>query len=107
MAKLKFVSSVRPTDYADQLHDTQLKIKRLLAEIRTLETEEKHLQNYLLRFSKGQSFVYDSERFQKVVKIANQSRLILDQEKVQKMLKKRTPYKPSNWTTVKVDYVYK
>ena len=107
MAKHKFVSAAKPTDYADQLHDVQQQMAKLEAQMKLLKTEERQLSTYLVRFSKGTSFVYyAADGYKKVVKVGHRSRLILDQAKVQKILKSKTPYKPSEWATVAVDWVY-
>lgn len=104
---LKFVSAHKPSDYANRLHALQEKIKKLELELKPLQVEADHLRNYLIRFSKGQSFGYDGHRYAMVVKITNHARMILDQEKVRKLLKSKTPYTESHWTTCKVDYQYK
>lgn len=107
MARHKFVSAKKPTDFADQLHKAQIKIAKLRAEVKSLEVEAGHLETYLLKYSEGRSFVYESsDGYNKVFKVSNHTRLILDQEKVQKLLKSRTPYKPSSWTSIKVDWQY-
>lgn len=102
----KFVSAIKPTDYADRLFVIQERLRKLSIEKKALEAEEKHLENYLIRFSKGQTFVYNSGDYQRVVKIGHHSRMILDQPKVLKLLKAKTPYTKSEWTSIKVDYVY-
>lgn len=103
----KFVSAAKPTDYADQLHDVQRQLAKLMPKIKALEAEEKHLQNYLMRYSKGESFLFvGADGYQKKFKVAHHSRMILDQAAVQRMLKSRTPYATSTWDSVKVDWVY-
>ena len=104
--KSRFVSAAKPTDYADRLFVVQERLRKLSVEKKALEVEEKHLANYLMRFSKGQTFVYNSGAYQRVVKIGHHSRMILDQAKVLKLLKAKTPYTKSTWTSVKVDFVY-
>lgn len=107
MTRSKFVSAHKPTDYADQLHGIQRKIEKLAKEMKELESTEKHLQAYLMRFSKGESFVYNgADGFEKRVRINHVSRLILDQERCKKLLKGRTPYCTSTWSTVAVDWIY-
>ena len=103
----KFVSAQKPPDHADRLHEVQREIALLEAKLKVLESEEKHLTNYLVRFSKHEPFNYNSkDGYKKVVKIAAHSRMILDQPRVRKLLKNRTPYTESTWQTCKVDWVY-
>ncbi len=107
MARHKFVSAKRPSDFADQLHQKQIKIAKLEATLKVLRAEAEHLETFLLQYSGGRSFAYNAgDGYTKIVKVSNHSRMILDQAKVQKLLKSRTPYKPSNWTTVTVDWQY-
>lgn len=106
MSRSKFVSAEKPRDHAETLHATQLRIEKLEKELKELRTTEKHLQAYLLRVGKGQSFQFNGDDgFVKIVKVGNHSRFILDQAKVKKMLKARTPYTTSAWQTVRVDWV--
>lgn len=104
---LRFVSAQKPSDYANNLFDLQAKIAELEAQLKPLKKEAEHLQNYLIRFAKGKSFGYDGPRYQMVARIQKHERMILDQEKVRKMLKSKTPYTESQWTTCKIDYQYK
>jgi hypothetical protein len=107
MSRNKFVSAVKPTDYAEQLFKLQQKLDKMRAEVDELEATEKHLQNYLMRYAKGETFAYvDPKGYEKRVKIRHSSRLILDQAVCKKLLKSRTPYKTSTWSSVNVDYVY-
>ena len=103
----KFVSAVKPCDYADQLHDVQAKIQKLKAELKILDEQQKSLVTYLVKYSKGASFSYNAaDGYQKVVTISEHERQILDQEKVRKLLKNKTPYMQSTWSTAKIDWVY-
>lgn len=104
---LRFVSAQKPSDYANRLYELQEQIKKLEAQLKPLQVEAAHLQTYLIRFSKGKSFGYDGPRYLMAVKIQKHERMILDQEKARKLLKSKTPYTPSTWTTCKVDFQYK
>jgi hypothetical protein len=60
-----------------------------------------------MRYSKGDSFFFvGADGYQKRVRVTHASRLILDQEACRKLLKSRTPYKTSTWSTMNVDWVY-
>lgn len=90
---------------ADELHELQLKISRLKLKLKELEAESKELEAVVIKA--GKTFVYNgADGFQKVVKINHVRRRILDQAAVVAKLKSRTPYTTSNWTQVKVDWVY-
>jgi|SRR5471030_1870853 len=104
--KLKFVSATKPSEYAERLHTIQTALAKAKAEVASLEEEKKALSKFLLQVSKGKSFEFDGLKYRKVVKIRHHSRMILDQQKVLKLLKKKTPYMPSEWYTVEVDFVY-
>lgn len=103
---LKFVSAKKPSDHAFRLYEIQQKLRRLEIRRKELEIEERQLERYLQKIGKGQSFVFDGPEYQMVCKISEHTRMILDQEKCRMLLKKRTPYTQSEWTTVKIDYVY-
>lgn len=104
---LKFVSAQKPTDYANRLHKLQQEITARKKELKLLEAEAHQLEVFLVRYAGSKSFVYDGPRYQMKVSISVHTRMILDQEQTMKLLKKKTPYKESSWTTCKVDYVYK
>lgn len=104
---LKFVSAQKPSDYAYRLFEVQQELLRLQKKVKALEVEQRQLTSYLLKYAKGNSFGFDGPAYQMVVKIQAHSRMILDQEKVRKLLKSKTPYTESSWTTLKVDYQYK
>lgn len=106
MAQAKFVSAKLPKQYAEDLHKIQNKMAKLQAQLDELAVEERQLSSYLLKISKGTSFTFDSGDYQKLVRITNHRRMILDQERAREILKSKTPYKPSEWTTVKVDFIY-
>lgn len=104
--KNRFVSAAKPTEYADRLHEIQLLLSVRKVEVAALEEEKEALCRYLLRVSKGKSFEYDGIKYRKVVKIRHNSRMILDQAKVLKLLRNKTPYVKSTWDTISVDFVY-
>ncbi len=107
MAKHKFVSAKEPRDFADQLHKKQIKIAKMEAALKILQTEADQLETFLLKYSGGRSFVYNAgDGYKKIFKVTSHSRMILDQPKVLKLLKSRTPYKASSWTSVTVDWQY-
>lgn len=103
---LKFVSAQKPSDYAYRLFEVQQELAILHKKVRALEVEQKQLTSWLLKYAKGNSFGFDGPRYQMWVKITNHQRMILDQDKVRKLLKSKTPYTESTWITVKVDYQY-
>jgi hypothetical protein len=104
--KNRFVSAVKPAEYADRLHEIQQVLSVKKAELAALEEEKDALCRYLLRVSKGKSFEYDGVKYRKIVKIRHNSRMILDQAKVLKLLRNKTPYVKSTWNTISVDFVY-
>jgi len=104
---LKFVSAAKPANYADRLHEIQQQLRKLEKQVKALRTEEKHIARFLSKYTKGASFTYDAaDGYVKIVRINDVERLILDQAKVLKLLRNRTPYAKSSWTTVKVDWRY-
>jgi hypothetical protein len=106
MAKLKFVSEKGPKDHAQRLFKLQAEISKRRAALNILETEAEQLKRYLQKINRGKSFEFDGPLYRQVVRISHIDRLILDQEMCKKLLKSRTPYKPSPITKVEVDYVY-
>lgn len=103
---MKFVSDKTVGTYADRLHALQDKLAKKRAELRGLELEAKQLQDYLIKQGHKKSFECNGSTYRKVVKIAKHQRMILDQDKCKVLLKARTPYKPTDVLSVKVDYVY-
>lgn len=106
MARLKFVSAKEPADHALKLFKVQQKAAKLRKELAILDAQEKSLVRYLVKVGKGQSFAFDGPKYQMVTKISEHSRMILDQEACKRLLKGKTPYCESTWTTVKIDYLY-
>lgn len=102
----KFVSAKLPVQYAEELHNTQLKIARLEKQLKELKIQERQLGSHLMKMVHGRSFQFNSGSHLKQLVIRNHSRMILDQDKCKLLLKSRTPYSPSEWTTIKVDFVY-
>lgn len=103
---LKFVSAKKPSDYANRLMEIQEKLAKLKKRVTSLEKEAKQLTKFLIAYNGQKSFAYDGPDYQMVVRISTHSRMILDQEKVMKLLKTKTPYKESSWTSCKVDFNY-
>ena len=104
---MRFVSDKQPKDYAERLHKIQDRAEVLRAELRDLDKEAAQLKDYLLKVGKGRSFEFNGKLYLKQFTVQRSTRMILDQEAVQKMLKSKTPYKPSEIVKIKVDYVYK
>lgn len=103
---MKFVNSKRPVDYAEELYEIQKEKAELRKRLKALETSERQLSSFITKFSKGESFTFNSGRYQKCVRIGNHQRMILDEAECKRLLKSRTPYRPIDYTTVKVDFVY-
>lgn len=103
---MKFVPDKTVGVYADRLQVLQEKLTEKRTELRELESEAKHLQNFLVKQGRNKSFQCNGKTYRKVVSITHHQRLILDQDKCKLLLKGRTPYKPTDVLSVKVDYVY-
>jgi hypothetical protein len=103
---MKFVSDKTVGMHADRYQVLQEKIEKKRAEIRALELEAKQLADFLAKQGRNKSFECNGRLYRKIVQITNHQRMILDQEQCKKLLKSRTPYKPTDVRTVKVDYVY-
>ena len=104
---MRFVSEKQPKDYAERLHKIQDRAEKLRAELRDLDKEAAQLKTYLLKVGKGRSFEFNGALYLKQFTVQRSTRMVMDQEAVQKMLKSKTPYKPAEVVKIKVDYVYK
>ena len=103
---MKFVSDKTVGTYADRYQVLQEKLAKKRAEIKAMETEMKQIADYLAKQGRNKSFEVNGKLYRKIVQIANHQRMILDQDQCKRLLKSRTPYKPTDVRTVKVDYVY-
>lgn len=103
---MKFVSDKTVGTYADRYQVLQDRMAKKRAELKAMETEAKHLADFLAKQGHNKSFECNGKLYRKIVQITNHQRMILDQDKCKTLLKSKTPYKPTDVRTVKVDYVY-
>lgn len=103
---MKFVPEKQPRDHALRLSKLHIEIAKKRAALRELEKEAEQLERYLLKVNRGKSFEFNGPLYKQCVLITHPTRMVMDQDEVKRILKSRTPYKPTESTKVVVDYVY-
>ncbi len=103
---MKFVNDKQPRDYAELLAKKMSELEKLRAREKELSKEVDQLKAFVFKVNKGKSWEFNGALYRRMVKITTSQRLILDQDECKRLLKKKTPYKPVDVTTIKVDYVY-
>ena len=103
---MKFVDTRQPKQYAEDLHNTQVRIAELRQELAVLKKKEDELTQFLYRLV-NRSFQYNGKRYLKQLRFYRSRKMIVDIEACRKLLKNKTPYKEAvGPLRAKVDFVY-
>lgn len=105
---MKFISTKKVVDYANDLARVQARKTELREELKNLDTEEESLIAFLNTRSKGETFQFNGEdNYLMVLEFAERTRKILDQKKARLRLLEaglKVPVRTSTWTAAEVRY---
>jgi hypothetical protein len=106
---MKFISNKVPTDHANELRVIKRKLRKLRQQGLALKAEQKALEDFLFKASKGQPFQFNGDDgYLQQLEWCAHKREDINDDAVRRFYAqqgKRVPLKKSSWYTTRITHV--
>jgi hypothetical protein len=106
---MKFVSAKKPTDHANELRVIKRKLRKLRQQGLALKAEQKALEDFLYKVTKGEDFQFNGEDgYLQQLEWQERERSDVNDEAVRRFYQqhgKKVPLKKVTWITTRITHV--